>query len=270
MGSGGELEGFFQPSRGSDPARELEEQRGAQSGIALAVDDLRDEVALESEAAAELVLASPSAFQPRCELPLPLGQFRLVRRHSPQLQPHGCTVNRRVSSHADPPENAYVAEPWENTEVAKRIDVARAQTIDPATGKTMTQGELERRVGMTKPGERGTGYIAKLRKGERGTSLKIEWIVKLARELNVRYEWLYAGVGPMRAPEGAAPGGGRDLGLFMAAQAGRPPEIIEQVRQELEGDEHAQMDPILVLNMVEHAWQVSRGMCTSSSPCVND
>jgi hypothetical protein len=156
-----------------------------------------------------------------------------------------------------------VGEPdWSPPAIAQRIDEARQRIFirNERTGKVevMSQGELERRVGMTKPGARGRGYIAKLRANDRGTSLKIEWIVKLALELKVEMPWLLAGIGPRERPADAPPAGGRELGLFIAAITGQPPNIIDAVRKELAGKEHENESPLFVANIVEHRAKVQR------------
>lgn len=150
-------------------------------------------------------------------------------------------------------------DPFDNQAFADRI--AEALKAVPSQreqakrkGLPMSQNEFEEAVGM------GPGYIARIRKGERGQSLKREWMLKMEKILGVRSEWLYAGLGPMRAQPGELPSGGRALGLFLAARFGRPQSVIDTVAARFAGDEYAGIDPMIVLTAVDEQAKIERDL----------
>lgn len=172
--------------------------------------------------------------------------------HFSEVHPSGCAVKCVSSSEASPHlrSQGMPAENYSNEALADRIDVAREKlTMVDRFGKTvpLSQGELERRVGMSDPKTgKGKGYISRIRNGDRGTSLKREWLVALARELNVTLVWLMSGVGPMHPEPDAAPIGGLALARFIAVRLNYHPEAVDTISKRFETEPNADANAILM------------------------
>jgi hypothetical protein len=123
----------------------------------------------------------------------------------------------------------------------------------------LSQNALEALVLINEHGQQMRGYSSRLIYGDRGTSIKPEWIFRMADALGVRERWLFIDEGPMIEP-GKQPKTNREKGAAMARLAGISEEIIEKVLLELSGPAYDTFSAIAWFEEMNHASERRRAL----------